>query len=254
MHLYFHNMWAKKENLIKIVIGSIERIIRQKPDLEESIQIFIELFRIIKFYSRYFFLNKEEITDICKIFEDFFSYLSEFYSTEETIEIPFKDERVKLFKTIIKIITYFSVYINDETFFFFFWSKKPFRKWGRNRKNIFQCFTESSKLTNKVLIFLCHGIKQEYDIVTYLINKKRQKQTGKTTVNKMAFKKLNSQGDIDEAYQEKNSNDKFEDELSPMTDEEYQIILMRTLHIIQINLDFSLQKRCIYPRIISCYK
>ena len=242
----FISCGLKKENLIKIVIGSIERIVRQKPDLEESIQIFIELFRIIKFYSRYFFLNKEEITDICKIFEDFFSYLSEFYSTEETIEIPFKDERVKLFKTIIKIITYFSVYINDETFFSFFDLKNPLETEEETEKIFFQCFTESSKLTNKVLIFLCHGIKQEYDIVTYLVNKKRQKQTGKTIVNKIPFKKSNMQLDNEEVYQEKNSNDKFEDELSPMTDEEYQIILMRTLHIIQINLDFSLQKNDVY--------
>ena len=71
----------RRENLIRSIIGAIERIIRQKPELEETIQIFIELFRIIKFYSRFFFLNKEEIIDICKILEDFFSYLSDFYIT-----------------------------------------------------------------------------------------------------------------------------------------------------------------------------
>ncbi len=31
-----------------------------------------------------------------------------------------------------------------------------------------------------------------------------------------------------------------------MTNEEYQIILMRTLHIVQINLDFSLQNQDVY--------
>ena len=51
----FFSSGLKKENLIKTVLSSIERIIRQKPDLGESIQIFIELFRIIKFYSRFFF-------------------------------------------------------------------------------------------------------------------------------------------------------------------------------------------------------
>ena len=61
------------------------------------------MLRVIKFYSRFFFFFKEEITDICKILEDFFSYISEFYATEDMNEIPFKNERVKLFKTIIKI-------------------------------------------------------------------------------------------------------------------------------------------------------
>ena len=73
----------KKDNLIKTLINAIEKIIRQKPDLEESIQIFIELFRILKFYSRFFFLNKEEITDICKILEDFFSYLQNFIAMKK---------------------------------------------------------------------------------------------------------------------------------------------------------------------------
>ena len=43
----FISSGLKKENLIKTILSSIERIIRQKPDLGESIQIFIELFRII---------------------------------------------------------------------------------------------------------------------------------------------------------------------------------------------------------------
>ena len=244
----FISSGLKKENLIKTVIESIERIIRLKPDIEESIQIFIELFRIIKFYSRFFFLNKEEITDICKIIEDFFSYLSEFLSTEETIEIPFKDERVKLFKTIVKIITYFSVYINDETFFSFFDLKNPLEEDEDTEKIFFQCFTEASKLTNKVLILLCQGIRQEYDIVTYLINKKKQRQAEKLVTNKPikpSLIKSNSNIENDDNYQDKNS-EKLDEELSPMTNEEYQIILMRTLHIIQINLDFSLQKKDVY--------
>ena len=53
--------------------------------------------------------------------------------------------------------------------------------------------------------------------------------------------------DVEENFQEKNSNnDAIDDELSPMTDEEYQIILMRTLHIFQINLDFGLQNKDVY--------
>ena len=237
----FISSGLKKENLIKNITDAVERIIRQKPDIEESIQIFIELFRVIKFYSRFFFLNKEEITDICKIFEDFFSYLSEFLSTEETLNILFKDERVKLFKTIIKIITYFSVYINDETYFSFFDLKNPLEEEEDSEKIFFQSFTESSKLTNKVLILLCHAIRQEYDIVTFLINKKKQRQAEKLSTIKMQSKKLI---DNDDNFQEK--NDKIEEDLSPMTDEEYQIILMRSLHIVQINLDFSLEKNDVY--------
>ena len=241
----FISSGLKKENLIATVIESIEKIIRQKPDIEESIQIFIELFRIIKFYSRFFFLNKEEITDICKIFEDFFSYLSEFLSTEETIEIPFKDERVKLFKTIVKIITYFSVYLNDETFFSFFDLKNPLEEDEETEKIFFQCFTEASKLTNKILILLCHAIRQEYDVVTYLINKKKQKQSEKIMTIKPTKPQLIRANSNIENDEDKIS-DKIEEELSPMTNEEYQIILMRSLHIVQINLDFSLQKKDVY--------
>ena len=236
----------KKENLIKTVIEAIERIIRQKPDIEESIQIFIELFRVIKFYARFFFLNKEEITDICKIFEDFFSYLSEFLSSEETIEIPFKDERVKLFKTIVKIITYFSVYINDETYFSFYDLKNPLEEDEDTEKIFFQCFTEASKLTNKILILLCHGIRQEYEIVTYLINKKKKKQSEKLTIKPSKPTLIRGNSNIENDENQDKISDKLEEELSPMTNEEYQIILMRTLHIVQINLDFSLQKKDVY--------
>ena len=228
-------------------MSSIERIIRQKPDLGESIQIFIELFRIIKFYSRFFFLNKEEITEICKIVEEFFSYLTEFYSTEETIEILYKDERAKLFKTIIKIITYFSVYINDETFFSFYGLKHPLEEEEDPEKVFFHCFTEASKLTNKILILLCQGIRQEYEVVTFLINKNKQKlNNDKNVIIKQPGQKKPGNDNNDEVFQDKASNDKPEDDLSPMTNEEYQIILMRALHIVQINLDFSLQNQDVY--------
>ena len=247
----FVSSGLKKENLIKTILSSVERIIRQKPDLGESIQIFIELFRIVKFYSRFFFLNKEEITEICKIIEEFFSYLTEFYSNEDTIEILYKDERAKLFKTIIKIITYFSVYINDETFFSFYGLRYQLEAEEDPEKIFFHCFTEASKLTNKILILLCHGIRQEYDIVNYLINKNKQKLSEKNNAmnnnksNAQSQKKqLNDQND--EVFQDKAENDKMEEDLSPMTNEEYQIILMRTLHIVQINLDFSLQNQDVY--------
>ena len=60
-------------------------------------------------------------------------------------------------------------------FFSFFDLKNPLEEDEDTEKIFFQCFTESSKLTNKVLILLCQGIRQEYDIVTYLINKKKQR-------------------------------------------------------------------------------
>ena len=234
--------------MIKTILSSIERIIRQKPDLGESIQIFLELFRIIKFYSRFFFLNKEEITEIGKIVEEFFSYLTEFYSNEDTIEFLYKDERAKLFKTIIKIITYFSVYINDETFFSFYGLRYQLEAEEDPEKVFFHCFTEASKLTNKILLLLCHRLRQEYDIVTYLINKNKQKQTEKTVIKKIIIilKLKKSNDGNDEVFQDKAPNDKVEEDLSPMTNEEYQIILMRTLLIVQINLDFSLQNSDVY--------
>ena len=95
------------------------------------------------------------------------------------------------------------------------------------------------------MLLLCHGLRQEYDIVTYLINKNKQKQTEKTVIikpnnNSQTQKKPGNDGN-DEVFQDKASNDKVEEDLSPMTNEEYQIILMRTLHIVQINLDFSIR-------------
>ena len=229
----FISSGLKKENLIKTLINAIEKIVRQKPDLEESYEIFIELFRVIKFYSRYFFLNKEEITDICKILEDFFSYISDFYSAEGSKRISFKEGRVKLFKTIVKIITYFSVYINDETFFSFFGLKNPLEEEEDMEKIFFHCFTEASKLTNKILIFLCHGIRHEYEVVTHIIND----NNNNNIINMKYYDTMRSNvNDFDK--------DKSDEDL--MTDEEYQIILMRILHIVQINLDFSLQKNDVY--------
>ena len=48
--------------------------------------------------------TKEEITEICKIFEDFFSYLSDFYSNEDSYEISLGKLRITLFKTVIKSV------------------------------------------------------------------------------------------------------------------------------------------------------
>ncbi len=245
----FISSGLKKDNLIKTVIYSIERIIRLRPDLEDCIQIFIELLRILKFYARFFFIKKEEIIETCKIFEDFFGYLSEFYSNEESTEIPYKDKRIKLFKSIIKIITYFSVYINDETYFSYFNLSTPFEEEEDTEKLFFHSFTEVSKLSNKILVLISHAVRQEYEIVTFLINKKMKRQLSK---------KLNitSRGDLNnlqelimEKQNKKMSSDDIEiktEEEGSITNVEYQTRLMRILHIVQINLDFNLQKSDVY--------
>ena len=232
-----------KDNLIKTIIYSIEKIFRLRPELEDCIQIFIELFRIMKFYARFFFIKKEEIIETCKIFEDFFVYLSEFSSNEESTEIPYKEKRIKLFKTIIKIITYFSVYINDETYFSFFNIKTPFEEEEDAEKLFFHSFTEVSKLSNKILVLISYAIKQEYEIVTYLINKKVKKKLSKQ--NNME----NSIPDLIMDKQQKklsNDNDIKNEEEGSMSNVEYQTRLMRILHIVQINLDFNLQKTDAY--------
>ena len=238
----------KKENLIKTIINSIERIIRLRPDLEDCIQIFIELLRIIKFYARFFFIKKEEIIETCKIFEDFFGYLSEFYANEESVEIPYKEKRIKLFKSIIKIITYFSIYINDETYFSFFNLRNPFEEEEDTEKLFFHSFTEVSKLSNKILVLISHGVRNEYEMVTYLINKKIKKQITKQLSN--ISSNINSIPDIIMDKQNKKINNdnidiKSEDEGS-ISNVEYQTRLMRILHIVQINLDFNLQKQDVY--------
>ena len=158
-----------------------------------------------------------------------------------------------MFKTIIKIITYFTVYINDETFFSFFGLKNPIEEEEDTEKIFFHCFTEASKLTNKILILLCHGVRQEYETVTYLINKKKIKEkAGINKQNKKLTKKSDDNNTDNKNSKEvvntnnNNNNNEEDEQVNSMNNEEYQIILMRTLHIIQINLDFSLQKEDIY--------
>ena len=236
----------KKDNLIKTVIISIEKIIRLRPDLEECIEIFIELLRIMKFYARFFFIKKEEIIETCKIFEDFFGYLSEFYSNEDSIEIPYKAKRIKLFKSIIKIITFFSVYINDETYFSFFNLRNPFEEEEETEKLFFHCFTEVSKLSNKILVLISHAVRQEYETVTYLMNKRLKKQGTRrvpltnNNIPELIMDKQNKKMSSD------NLETKTDEEEVTMTNLEYQTKLMRILHIVQINLDFNLSKSDVY--------
>jgi len=240
----FVSSGLKKDNLIKTIINSIERIIRSRPELEDSIQIFIELLKIIKFYARFFFIKKEEIIDTCKVLEDFFGYLSEFYSNEETIEIPFKEKRIKLFKSVIKIITYFSVYINDETYFLFFNIRNQFEEEEETEKLFFHSFTEVSKLSNKILVLISHAVRQEYEIVTYLIKKKKlSKQIVKPIQNDYIPELITDKQN--KKINKENMDAKNEEE-TIMTNTEYQTRLMRILHIIQINLDFNLQKTDVY--------
>ena len=140
-----------KENLIDTVINSIDKIIGIRPELNDSIQIFIELFRIIKLYSRFYFIKKEEILNICNIMDSFFSYLSLFQSNIENEEITLKEERKKLLKTIIKIITYFTIYLNDETFNSFFNLESIYEE-KENEKIFFQSYNEYSKAVNNIMI------------------------------------------------------------------------------------------------------
>ena len=242
----FVSSGLRKDNLIKTIIYSIERILRLRPDLKDCIQIFIELLRIIKFYARFFFIKKEEIIETCKIFEDFFGYLSEFFANEESF-IPYKEKRIKLFKSIIKIITYFSIYINDETYFSFFNLRNPFEEEEETEKLFFHSFTEVSKLSNKILVLTSHAVRQEYEIVTFLIDKQLKKKLSKKSVNITNYSNISEI--IMDKQNKKINNENIEiksEEEGTMTNVEYQTRLMRILHIVQINLDFNLQKTDVY--------
>ena len=224
----FFTSGLSKENLIDTVVTTIERIVRVRPDITESIQVFIELFRIIKFYARYFLMTKEEICKICKIVEDFFAYLALFRSSVENDEIYLKEERAKLLKTIIKCITYFTIYINDETYCSFFNLDNAFEE-HENEKIFFQSFTEVSKLINKIMIHTADYLRQEFEVVSILIQKENDGKLVKKLSNS------NSQNSDDE-----------NDEDDEMTNEEYQISLMRIIFIIQITLDFVLSEKDTY--------
>ena len=241
----FYSNGLKKSNLIKTVVNSIENIIRQRPDLEKSIQIIIELLRIIKFYARFNFLKKEEIIEICVVLEDLFGYLSYFISSDDSSEIPFKEKRVKLFKTITKIITYFSIYINDETFFSFFGLNNDNKK-EDNEHIFYHNFTEVSKFSNKILILVSYSITREYEVTTFLIQRKENIKKKKNR-NRMSSKgNLEDYINESDIKQNEESIENENEEINSMTYEKYQIYLMQILDLIQFNLGFNLQNNDVY--------
>ena len=242
----FYSNGLKKSNLIKTIINSMEKILRQRPELEDSIQILIELLRIIKFYARFYFLVKEEIIDICKILEDFFGYLSEFLSTEDSTEIPLKEKMIKVFKTIIKIVTYFSVYINDETFFSFFELKNEFEDEEEIERIYYHSFTEVSKVSNKILILVSNAVMREFEVATFLIKKKESNKKDKLTKRRKSTINLEDLIDIDELDNKQMKDDNKNEGDNKMTLEQYQICLTRIFDIIQLNLDFNLQNNDVY--------
>ena len=237
----FYTNGLKKSNLIKAILNSIIKIIRQRPDLEDSIDIIIELLRIIKFYARFYFLVKEEIIEVCRTFEDFFGYLSDFLSSEEYDDIPIKNKKIKLFKTIIKIITYFSIYINDDVFFSFFDLKNEFEE-EDNEPNFYHSFTEASKLSNKILIMISNAVMKEYEVSTFLIQNRdnnKNRRLNKRRKSEINFEPLIDDSDVKRIIVKK-------DEENQLTYEQYQICLTRIIDLIQFNLDFNLQNNDVY--------
>ena len=238
--LMFYSNGLKKSYLIKTILNSITKIIRQRPDLEDSIEIIIELLRIIKFYARFYFLVKKEITEVCRILEDLFGYLSNFLSSEDNDDIPLKDKMIKLFKTIIKIITYFSMYINDDVFFSFFDLKNEFEEEEDNEPNFYHSFTEASKLSNKILIIISNSVMKEYEVATFLIqNKKINKNR---IINLRRKSEINFGALVDESeikHIRDENNVIINEKENQMTMEQYQICLTRLFDLIQFNLDFT---------------
>ena len=51
----------------------------------------------------------------------------------------------------------------------------PFEEEEDTEKLFFHSFTEVTKLSNKILVLISHAVRQEYEIVTYLINKNLKK-------------------------------------------------------------------------------
>ena len=253
--LIFYSNGLKKSNLIKTILNSIIKIIRQRPDLEDSIEIIIELLRIIKFYARFYFLVKEDIIEVCKIFEDLFGYLSDFLSSEDNDDIPLKDKMIKLFKTIIKIISYFSVYINDDVFFSFFDLKNEFEDEEDNEPNFYHSFTEASKLSNKILILVSNSVMKEYEVTTFLIQTRERNKIRKINMkdkNEINLEELFDEHDIKHNKGENDGIKSGED--SQMTLEQYQICLTRIFDLIQFNLDFNLQNTDVYLNgLLRCF-
>ena len=100
----FISSGLRKENLVRTVIGAIERIVRQKLDLEESIQIFIELFRVIKFYARFFFLNKKKYQKFVKFLKIFLVIYLNFIVMKNLLIFLLKMKELNYLKLLLKLL------------------------------------------------------------------------------------------------------------------------------------------------------
>jgi UDP-N-acetylglucosamine enolpyruvyl transferase len=123
----------------------------------------------------------------------------------------------------------------------FFNIRNQFEEEEETEKLFFHSFTEVSKLSNKILVLISHAVRQEYEIVTYLIKKKKLSKQIVKPIQNDYIPEL-----ITDKQNKKINKENMDVEETIMTNTEYQTRLMRILHIIQINLDFNLQKTDVY--------
>ena len=216
-----------KENLIETLINAFKKIIHLRPDLDEIIDLLNELSKLLKFYARFFLVSKEEIHDVCKVLEDLFGYFSLVTSNDENESgsyIPLKLQKVKFIKNIVKTIAYFTFIINDDTYLSFF----GYNNGEETEKNFFQSFTENNKLIAKIMIYSAEFIRKEYEKALQII------EDEKTIKKQLSTER--TQTSLDE------END--------MTNEEYQIALMRIIYTNEIILDLTLcESDCYIPNL-----
>lgn len=153
-----------KEKLFESLLTSIERLIRLRLDLEESLPLFAQYFTFVKFYARFFLITKEELTKTCKILDDLFNYLSRYKTVPLQNQSASLKNKMKLIKTIVKIITYFTASINDETFFAFFKNDV-----SETETIFFHSFTEQSKLIAKITVHTSDYLREEYEKASMLL-------------------------------------------------------------------------------------
>ena len=216
-----------KENLMETLVNVFKKIFQYRPELEEIIDLLVELSKLLKIYARFFLISKEEMNTICKTIEELFGYLiiNNEYMGGGYSYIPLKAKKIKFLKNIVKSLVYFAIVINDDTYLTFFKSNQV----EESEKNFFHSFTEINKIICKIMMYAADFIKKEYEKASQLIEEENSN------------KKLNTQ----RTQNSRNNVDENE-----LTDEEYQVGLLRLVYTNEIILDLSLsEKDCYIPNI-----
>ena len=134
-----------------------------------SVKIILQLLNIIKIFSRFYLVKIEEINDFLKILEIFFINFENIKNRNEESKLF-----IKIFYNIVKILIFFSFYINDMCIFNNIFesykfiqnslnSKEKIESYQNEKNNNFLYFdSEISRNISKILIHITKFFEIEY--------------------------------------------------------------------------------------------